>query len=239
MKYAVDPRSLAFHNGFFARAFDAMTTTTSDPQAPILQQAETELKYQLQHDQVAPLCAWLNEHAMQVGKKQLENLYFDTESKELAQHKIGLRIRRWPGGAEQTVKLPGRQQGALSSRPEYNLPTTAAIPDLTRFPADIWPASVRPDELTARLQLQFEVSFERHYWLWDEAETLIEIVFDQGVIRARGREEAILELELELKKGSEAALIKIAQRIATQFSLEAGTRSKAQRGYALLEGDPC
>ncbi|WP_113908084.1 CYTH domain-containing protein [Aliidiomarina celeris] len=197
--------------------------------------AETELKYQLTAEHVEPLVAWLNAHAMAVGQKHLENLYFDTEEQELGVQKIGLRIRRWPGGAEQTVKLQGREEGALSARPEYNVPTSASVPDLTRFPAHIWPAGIDPQVITPRLQLQFEVSFQRRFWHVDTADSLLEVALDEGLIKAGGKQEAILELELELKSGNESSLLKWAENLTQHFNLQAGTKSKAQRGYALLE----
>ncbi|RTE87697.1 MULTISPECIES: inorganic triphosphatase [Gammaproteobacteria] len=198
------------------------------------QSIEIELKYVLMPEQLVKTAAWLDDNAMFVGQKHLENLYFDTPEGLLNKHRIGLRIRRWPGGAEQTVKLAGVVDGAMSQRPEFNVPATQAVPDLEQFPADIWPANFETKAVTARLQLQFEVSFDRRYWLFEKDGTQIEVSIDEGKIHAGGKQESISELELELKQGSEETLTYFADLLHQHFELQAGEKSKAQRGYELL-----
>jgi len=200
----------------------------------VSEHTEIELKYLVSTQQQEALLDWLREQGMYVGSKRLENLYFDTATGDIQKRKMGLRIRRWPGGAEQTIKLAGKVQGAMSQRPEYNAPTQLAVPHLTAFPSDIWPSDFRPDEVTTRLELQFEVHFTRQFFHFEQAQTQIEMALDEGFISANGKREAILELELELKQGDITVLEQLAEQLLTRFDLQAGELSKAQRGFALL-----
>jgi CHAD domain-containing protein len=61
-------------------------------------------------------------------------------------------------------------------------------------------------------------------------------MLDRGKIRAIGRDDAALqvcEIELELKKGSPAAIYDVALQILAATPVQIETRSKSDRGYAL------
>lgn len=196
---------------------------------------EIELKYILLENQIEQVVQWLDANAMFVGQKRLENLYFDTPDAILNKNRIGLRVRRWPGGSEQTVKFAGTAEGALSKRPEYNMAIESAVPDLNLFERDIWPEGVDLQKETARLQLQFEVTFERRYWVFEAKNGQLEISIDQGAIHVAGASESIQELELEMKHGSEDCLFEFSQLLTSNFKLSPGEKSKAQRGFELMQ----
>ena len=146
---------------------------------------------------------------------------------------MGLRIRRAGNWGEQTIKFAGKQRGAMSARPEYNVETTALRPSLELFPTHIWPEHWRPSELTAELAPQFEVTFTRRTWLYQGTDFTVEVAFDQGVITAAAKHEPVQELELELKAGSAESLLAFGAELAVRFELKPGLKSKAQRGYEL------
>ncbi len=201
-----------------------------------LQSMEIELKYQVARDcphTIENLVKWLDANATSGGEDELKNIYFDTPSRILQNHRIGLRIRRWQGGGEQTIKLAGQQQGAMSARPEFNVSTNMLVPDLTVFPVNIWPYGLNPQALNKELEKQFEVTFTRRIWQYEHLDLRVEIALDKGFIASQLRRENILELELELKKGTAADLNQLGATIAARFGLLPGTKSKAQRGYEL------
>lgn len=86
----------------------------------------------------------------------------------------------------------------------------------------------------------FRTDFTRTIWNIQEAGSEIEAGLDEGdVIVGEGeqrRTRPILEIELELKRGDEAALHRIAARLAEQIpGLKADDVSKAERGYRLRD----
>ncbi|CAM2149829.1 triphosphatase [Pararobbsia alpina] len=86
----------------------------------------------------------------------------------------------------------------------------------------------------------FRTDFTRTIWNIEEAGSEIEAGLDEGdVIVGEGEQRRtlpILEIELELKRGDEAALHRIAARLAEQIpGLKADDVSKAERGYRLRD----
>src|SRR5262249_45710285 len=66
----------------------------------------------------------------------------------------------------------------------------------------------------------------------------IEVLSGFGHVKPADRRRPIHELELELKEGDDTtALFDIALAVAKTVPLEIESRSKAERGYALLSGD--
>jgi inorganic triphosphatase YgiF len=90
----------------------------------------------------------------------------------------------------------------------------------------------------------FATDFERQRWVIDHAGARIEVALDQGRIHVPGTplSAPLLELELELLDGPEAALPALAAvlRQTTQgpVALTPSDSSKAQRGMALWQRAP-
>ncbi|RUO22983.1 hypothetical protein CWE09_13705 [Aliidiomarina minuta] len=206
---------------------------------------ESELKFTFSAADDKALRSYLNKCTSAQQSRHLINEYFDTAEKDLQRFRIGCRIRRWRTEqgmeAEQTIKLAGTVNNGLHQRPEYNLPATdLQTPDLTSFPADIWPSDMDISVINKELLLQFSVDFERSIWIADfnsdNAENRIEIALDDGFIRAGDQTQRIYELELELLSGSVDALRSFADQLNQSVHLTAFDESKAQRGYALMQG---
>jgi inorganic triphosphatase YgiF len=94
--------------------------------------------------------------------------------------------------------------------------------------------------LRAELKPLFRTDFERHSWVLTHDSASIEVALDQGHITVPGTalSEGILELELELLSGPEAALHALADALRHAHSgaiaLTPSDASKAQRGLALF-----
>lgn len=171
--------------------------------------------------------------------KQLVNAYYDTADQWFRRQDAGLRTRLQQGRYEQTMKLAGTQQGALQVRPEYNLPCASVWPELSAFPADIWPAGVTAAELQPQLVQLFSTDFYRQTWLLHLAGgAVVEVALDKGWVTAGERKEAIEELELELIAGDTDALFDLGQVAVQQLPLRLGVMSKAERGYRLFQQQP-
>lgn len=168
---------------------------------------------------------------------QLYNSYFDTPDKRLQAMGMACRVRGKDGQFEQTIKTRGEAAGGLAQRPEYNVPIEGNKPNLALFEDIQWPDSVFLPDLQSELTCLFDTHFDRDVYLIptnDGAE--IECVFDSGVIETTKHQDPICEIELELKKGSSSALLKMAREILSAVPFRLGTQSKAQRGYRLVDG---
>lgn len=174
---------------------------------------------------------------LQHSCRELGNTYFDTADNWLRRHDIGMRIRQIDGVFVQTVKTAGRVVAGLHQRPEYNAEHNSNKPDLALHPAEVWPEGRTTDEVQAQLVPLFSTNFTREQWLVGMSDgSQIEVAFDQGVVEARGEQEPICEVELELKSGQTEALFTLARSLSENGGMRLGNMSKAARGYRLAHG---
>jgi triphosphatase len=176
----------------------------------------------------------------------LTNHYFDTPSRTLRQHDIGLRIRGNDQQFEQTLKTAGKSIGGLQQRPEYNIQLSVdknqsglllpPEPDLKLFPPSAWPKTIDVGDLQAKIKTLFSTHFERKIYLLEFPHgDIVELVWDSGEVASGNRSVPICEIELELKKGATTALFDLARHIVSLMPATIGTDSKAARGYHLLD----
>lgn len=199
---------------------------------------ELELKFLMPQAQLSQLVALLPQlgQIRQHDSATLLNAYFDTADNWFRRHDMGLRSRLKRGNYEQTIKLSGKQHGAMQQRPEYNQPCATVVPQLADFPVHIWPADSDIDALQRNLNELFRTDFCRQSWqLHCDDGTVIELVYDQGQVIAGTNKQPIAELELELISGNANQLFIMAQQLLQQLALRTGWLSKAARGYLLCQ----
>lgn len=203
---------------------------------------ETELKLALD----APDLPRLLSHPLLTPaslRQQLHNTYFDTPDLTLQARRMAVRERLAGTQWLLTVKTAGSSTGGLSRRQEWEGPTAPGALDFSALVDD---AALAADLMALRPQLQplFATDFERQRWVIDHAGARIEVALDQGRIHVPGTplSAPLLELELELLDGPEAALPALAAvlRQTTQgpVALTPSDSSKAQRGMALWQRAP-
>ena len=170
---------------------------------------------------------------------ELTNRYYDTADRDFRKNGMGLRIRGCQGEFEQTIKTAGSTVAGLQQRPEYNIALPSSTepqwPDLSLFPATIWPVGFAVDKAQSALQCLFTTHFTRTaYCLTLDKQSQIELVWDRGWVNSDGQTESINELELELKQGDICQLFEVARLLAKLMPVKIGLLSKAARGYRLL-----
>jgi len=198
---------------------------------------ELELKYLIGAADVTQLAELLQVYATPTGQTShtLLNAYFDTADKWFRQHDMGLRTRQKQGRFEQTIKLSGQQHGALQIRPEYNVPCDEVMPQLAAFPKEIWPKGTDVTALQQQLIELFRTDFTRQRWLLTLPNAVLEVVYDQGEVRAGVRRQAISEIEIELVEGEAEQLFHLAEFLLKALPMRTGWLSKAARGYQLFQ----
>lgn len=185
---------------------------------------EIELKFLLDRSDVAVLMAALPPGEAAV--KAMVATYFDTADGWLRRNGFGLRVRRTGDKRIQTLKSALGDDGGRDEW-EWPVPTDAPDPALLH----VTPAAL-PEGAT--LEPQFSVAVSRRVWIVRQGEVVIEVALDDGEVRAAGRREAVLELELELLSGPPAALATLADRLGARVSLTPSAVTKAERGFRLL-----
>ena len=198
------------------------------------EQAEIELKLlapqgTLEKLREAPVIV---QHARNRGAfHRLETVYYDTPERLLFQHGMSLRVRRSGKHFIQTLKLlPGI--GQPLTRRQWEALVDGVTPDLARLPADEVGGPMTTLTNGALVPV-FATKVRRHARQLDLPDASVEIAFDEGTIEAGARQEVLSEIELELKSGNAGVLFDLGTQLLDAAPLQVGTRSKAERGYAL------
>lgn len=173
--------------------------------------------------------------------KHLQSVYFDTEKLALGQNGLALRLRKSGDELIQTLKTEsgasGSATGALArdtGEHETRLPRDASAPDLNRLPPSLKKRIQKlanGSELGPRLESDIRRTI--HNLATPEGD-VIELALDLGALKANGRDEQVSEIELELKEGSPASLYRLALDLNEIADLRIGTKSKSERGFALI-----
>ncbi len=201
---------------------------------------EIELKLKLDPKDIALL---LGHPLLQIPAKRqkLNNIYFDTPELALKSSGIAVRERRILRRNYLTVKLAHRSEGGLSSRSEWEAPSTPGIFDFETLIDDARLAQ-RMALTSSQLIPIFNTDFVRKSWLLSFKGSVIEVAIDQGKITTQigGKyvDELLSEVELELKEGDPIALFSLARVLSRNVRLHPSTPSKAERGFNLFLGIP-
>lgn len=173
--------------------------------------------------------------ATEKSNELLDNTYFDTPELELRKHGVALRVRRQGRRRLQTVKLAAQAMGALSIRPEWEIPFRGRFDFSGIELTDVRQWLQRP-ELLARIGPLFRTRFRRITWkLALPLGGNVLVALDRGAVLSGGHEELISEVELELSGSRDInALHYLAARLGERVALIPEALSKAQRGYNLL-----
>src|ERR1700675_4364042 len=219
-------------------SLNARQAVVSDSGAAIAvrpaEQAEIELKLLAPQGTLEQLREMpvIVQHARNRGAfRRLETVYYDTPERLLFQHGMSLRVRRSGKKFVQTLKLlPNR--GQPLARRQWEAPVDGITPDLARLPADEVGDPVTTLTNDALVPV-FATKVRRHARQLDLPDASVEIAFDEGTIEAGARQEILSEIELELKSGNAGVLFDLGTQLLDAGPLRVGTRSKAERGYAL------
>jgi triphosphatase len=203
-------------------------------------QREVELKLELNPGDVARLQEHPALRRAATGPAQIQHLrsvYFDTSDLALARAGISLRLRSGGPQQIQTVKWGEHESGGLYERGELELPVAGERPDLEALSDPSLKARILALISGSELEPVFETDMRRTHRAMRDGGDAWDVDLDEGEIRAGSERERICELELELRTGEPARLYEVALELAQSFDLWPGTRSKAERGYALRSGE--
>lgn len=165
-------------------------------------------------------------------KKTLSAVYFDTAKDDLQAKGLSFRVRDEDGRFVQTLKQ--ESDADALTREEWNDNVSAQAPELLVTKSG---RKLRQLWKDIRLLPRFRTAIVRQGFLLSPRRgTQIEVVRDEGDIRAIGRDDEytpVSEIELELKQGAPGALYRLALQILAMTPVQIETRGKSARGYAL------
>src|SRR5207342_583599 len=136
----------------------------------------------------------------------------------------------------QTVKQEGAR-AALLTRNEWEQPIRGDQPDLA-VARGTGLKGVLTKKLARKLKPMFETSVRRTTYPMRDGYTEIDLTLDEGKVVAGRRSSPLHEIELELKSGAPVDLFKLARILGQDVPMQLSLRTKAERGYALIEGRP-
>jgi triphosphatase len=200
---------------------------------------EIELKLELQKSDMRALahCATLRRSAARAKTEELVSTYFDTAKLKLRKHNVSLRIRRIGDRHTQTIKRDSVKGGATLSRDEWECEVEEERPDFDAARGTaLEPLLTRKTRRS--LKPIFETVVRRTVYPIMLDGTEIELSLDKGSVQYGHKSSAFCEVELELLRGDGAHLFRLARQLASRTPLQLGVKSKAERGYALITGEP-
>ena len=214
--------------------------TLNPKPASLLANSEVELKLLAEPAQFAELSQAppIVAHARNKGSiRLLKSIYYDTPTRALYRAGATLRVRQVGKQFIQTLKVVAGNDGEPLRRGEWESPVAAMAPDLHLLMPLI---SIDLQEAVRREPLQpvFATEVRRHMRALKLPTGMVEVAFDQGVIKAGDKTAPIGEIELELKHGSPTALYDLAARLSELGSVRPTIRSKADRGFELAFDAP-
>ena len=162
-------------------------------------------------------------------------VYYDTPDGAVRKAGFTLRLRSSGGLTVQTVKQSGDGAAGMFDRPEWEEELKG--PGLDFKAVDRTPLGKRLDRAVRRkLEPLVTSTVDRTTWRLTRTGSEIELVLDEGNIAAGGAEQALEELEVELKRGDPRAVFDLAREFGRTVPLRLGVLSKAERGFALAQG---
>lgn len=167
--------------------------------------------------------------------RRLVSVYFDTDKFDLKKKGISLRVRHIGRKRVQTIKTEDGRSAGLFNRQEWEQEIKGNSPDLDAARG----TALEPlltQKIRRALKPLFETRVQRTVVPVSAGDSRIELVLDRGRIRADAKSSAISEVELELKSGDRSALFGVVDDLTKLAPVSLAVRSKADRGYALIEG---
>jgi len=159
---------------------------------------------------------------------RMATTYYDTADAKLGKLHWTLRRRFENGVSVCTLKTPAKGLGRNEFELEWDEIHTA-LPKLVEAGA--------PAELLAYTAGGVEevcaARFDRLAGRVELGGTVVELALDKGVLLGGGRELPFVEVEVELKSGSEAVAVNYAQALAVKYGLRPERKSKYKRALML------
>lgn len=200
---------------------------------------EIELKYAINDNETA-MRIWEDEDLKKLEEPEtretvfMKATYFDTEDYDLCGNDMAYRVRREDDRLIASLKWGGKNEGALHTREEINIPVIDTHPNPVTFEeSDIGKDLIR---IIGGKPLRpiIEMHIERRRFRVDTQSSLLEVSVDSGEIVTEKGSSPICEVEIELFSGEQEDLLETGQQLVDKYGVVSEKRSKFYRGLVLL-----
>jgi inorganic triphosphatase YgiF len=196
-----------------------------------------ELKLELTREELLRVRARSSLPRLTMGEpvtRKLRAIYFDTPDHRLHAQGLSLHLRFDGGGWLQRVERVTPEGLAASRNGEGEETTlTRPEPDLAAIPSPRMRRKVEKVVARSMLEPIFETNFERTTRRLHAADGELNLVLDEGCVRAGSAEGLLCEAELELKSGPPATLLATAAELFAAEEVRFPPSSRSERGYSL------
>ncbi len=201
---------------------------------------EIEVKYQALQKITAEQVEALDFSPYTRSSRVIHPLYdtlFDTSDLKIKAARHRLRVRRDGEQHILALKGPVTQVGELSVREEHEMNLIGTTP----YAIESWPEEIRTQVLAIigdePLEGLVHIRNHRRAWnIYKAGQHVAEIVLDEGTIEANDLQEAMHEIEVELKEeGTEQDATALCAILLAHLPIEPSSTGKAKRGYRLLK----
>ncbi len=178
-----------------------------------------------------------------IVRDERTNIYYDTNGFKLFRMGFECRGRKIREGEyRHDMKTPydaedgpiGPDKNGISLRREYNRVSSATTPNLKEFSGSGLDEALEDIE-DKNLKAWVKGYFTRQRVTFMPApDTEVEIAFENGYYQTMNnshKSEEMWIVELELKKGSMAALVEIASKLKQQYGLKVCVKTKGEMGF--------
>jgi triphosphatase len=195
---------------------------------------EIELKLEFDPDDSDRIKAHPVLAASPPDKQALISIYYDTDDGALRKEGVYLRVRDAGSRYVQTIKAT-KSDAEFLERHEWEREVQGSDPDLEVAEGTALAPLLTP-EVREELRPQFVSRIRRTRHLIEQDASEIEVAIDEGEIVSSARQCPVSEVELELKRGEVASLFRLARTLAATVPLRLAVKTKAERGFELVEG---
>lgn len=166
-------------------------------------------------------------------------VYFDTEDRALSSNSMAFRIRKEGSKLMATLKWGGYSEGEMHKREEINIPVDdeaqLSDPDMTVFGETEAGPLLEKIIKDKKMVSLMDIDFVRKQVRLDTGKAICELSIDEGKVICNGKEDQILEMEIELYSGLEEEIIRLGNELSEKYNLKPGKISKFRRGLNLLD----
>ena len=187
-------------------------------------------EFELKYAATAAQLALLKQRYPQLRPIAMETAYYDNAAGDFSRLKWTFRRRMENEKSICTLKTPTQGLGRAEFETECG-DLMAAVPQLIALGAPAQLLALVSDGIAESCGAKFT----RLAGLLELPGCTAELALDEGVLLGGGKELPFREVEVELKEGSEEAVIAFAEALAAELGLVPEHKSKVARARALAE----
>lgn len=200
---------------------------------------EIELKLQLERGNLPALKRAPLLRKARSQRRAFLAIYFDTADGDLAREGMALRLRLEGRDWKQALKVGAATgEGGLHTRGEWEFEAAGPVLDLAKFRETPLAKLPGAERLHETLVETFRVDVKRTAWTVGRDARRVEVVLDDGEVRAATGRAPILEVEIESKGEDANAVFDVAAKLVDAAPMRPSAITKAPRGCRLLRPEP-